>query len=118
MAVASTGGVLATALLLIGPKEAAQAAVEELTGIPTGVPKVTEILRSTEHITRRVAKGKNALDRAVKELNLDGKTASRNSHSIKKAGGRDGADDVHIDLDTGDVIAPEDGDVIGNLHDG
>ena len=36
----------------------------------------------------------------------------------KNAGGRGGADDVHIDLDTGDVIARESGDVIGNLHDG
>lgn len=37
MALASTGGVLATALILMGPREVAQTVVEEATGLPLDV---------------------------------------------------------------------------------
>ncbi len=67
----------------------------------------------------RIATGKGAFGQAVKELGLDENKASEALHKIKKTAGRGGGgDDVAFDLETGDVIAPETGEVIGNLNDG
>ena len=67
---------------------------------------------------RNVASGKNGFRRAVDELGINKNTAGRNLHKIKKQAGRGGANNVDFDLDTGDVIAPETGEIIGNLFDG
>ncbi|MGD9126842.1 MAG: RHS repeat-associated core domain-containing protein [Planctomycetia bacterium] len=66
----------------------------------------------------RLARGKKGFRRAVDELGLDKNKASNNLHKIKKQAGRGGADNVDFNLDNGDVIAPETGEVIGNLIDG
>ena len=63
----------------------------------------------------RVATGKDAFDRAVKELGLDKRKASDALHKAKNSVALRG--DVHIDLDTGDIIVPESGEIIGNLFD-
>ena len=65
----------------------------------------------------RLAKGKGAFDSAVKELRLDRHKASKTLHDAKRHAGRRPDDDVHIDLDTGDIISPESGEIIGNLFD-
>jgi hypothetical protein len=64
----------------------------------------------------KVAKGltKN-FKYAVKKLGLNPKKASEALHAAKAAEGRRA--DVLFDTRTGDIIAPETGEVIGNLSD-
>jgi RHS repeat-associated protein len=54
---------------------------------------------------------------AAKKLAIPTKAASQAIHAAKKAAGRGGADNIKVDLTTGDIIAPETGEVIGSLYD-
>jgi RHS repeat-associated protein len=64
----------------------------------------------------RIARGPGALSRAVDELELDYIEASDELHRVKHETGRRPRDNVDINLDNGDIIAPETGEVIGNLR--
>jgi hypothetical protein len=54
---------------------------------------------------------------AVRRLGLDENKASEELHKIKRLAGRGGAANVEFDIQNGDVIEPETGEVIGNLAD-
>jgi hypothetical protein len=64
-----------------------------------------------------VGPGASALKYAVKELGLDPKLAKLAVEEAKQLTGRGGADNVLFDTVTGDIIAPETGEIIGNLRD-
>lgn len=59
-------------------------------------------------------KGASALREAAKRLGINPKRASEALHKAKQAVGH--RQDVWIDPKNGDIIAPESGEVIGNLH--
>lgn len=65
-------------------------------------------------------KGKNAVREAARRLGIDVKRASEALHKVKygpAGAGRHGADDVWIDPKNGNIISPENGEVIGSLYD-
>lgn len=67
-------------------------------------------------MTRRLATGKNAVRRAIRELGVDEVVAREAVHNAKEATGMGPADNIAIDLDTGDIIVPETGEAIGNIR--
>lgn len=67
-------------------------------------------------MTRRLATGKNAVRRAIRELGVDEVVAGEAVHEAKEVTGMGPADDIAIDLDTGDIIVPGTGEVIGNIR--
>lgn len=67
-------------------------------------------------MTRRLATGKNAVRRAIRELGVDEIVAGEAVHEAKEATGMGPADEIAIDLDSGDILVPETGEVIGNIR--
>jgi hypothetical protein len=67
-------------------------------------------------MTRRLATGKDAVRRAVRELGVDEVVAAEAVHEAKEATGMGPADNIAIDLDTGDILVPETAEVIGNIR--
>ena len=54
---------------------------------------------------------------AINVTGADRSRASSNLHTAKELTGRDGADNVQFCMDCGAIIAPETGEVLGNLLD-
>jgi hypothetical protein len=58
---------------------------------------------------------------AVKKLGIDPRAASRALHRVKggpSGAGRRGPDNLLFDTETGDIVSPQTGEVLGNLRDG
>lgn len=69
-------------------------------------------------MTRRLATGKNAVRRAIRELGVDEVIAGEAVHQAKETTGLGPADHIAIDLDTGEILEPQSGEVIGNIRGG